>query len=151
MYVTADQVRAILAPGGADDQSTAAQMEDSEIDEAITAAQAEVDAHLVDRYSVPFADSEVPQLVIEITRDIAAYLATLTHSRNSAVPENHPVWMRYSRASTLLERLGRSIIDLDTTDGDSSAETGEPVVINQRDHSLFDEGELLGPVPVWLP
>lgn len=150
MYVTPDDVRATLAPDGADDQSTAAQMSDDALDREIVRAQAEVDGHLVDRYDVPFADDGVPMLIKGLTEDVAAYLATLTHSRNSALPENHPVWLRYSRASTLLERIGRSIIDLEPGDGDDSVVSSDPVTFT-RDHDLFSECDLLSELPVYYP
>lgn len=146
-YVTNADVRNALAPDGANDESTAAQMSNAAIDRAILDAQAEVDGHLRDRYAAPLANP--PQLVKSITADIAAYLATLTHARNSALPENHPVWLRYSRASALLERLGSGAMDLEDEPA-SEALPIEPVVVNPRSHDLFAEGETLGPIPVWL-
>lgn len=150
-YVTVEQVRRKLAPGGVQDESTAAQMADDEIEEAIVDAQSEVDGHLVDRFTVPFEEDEVPELVVSITKAIAAYLATLTHSRNSALPENHPTWLAYTRASTLLERLGRGILDLDTSDGDSTVIPADPLVVNVSDDQLFDRTTVLGPLPTYLP
>lgn len=146
MYVTAEDVRNVLAPDGANDESTAAQMDDDALEREIVRAQAEVDGHLRDRYDVPLDDP--PVLVEAITADIAAYLATLTHRRSGTLDENDVVWLRYSRASALLERLGSGAMDLEGDGAD--ALTTEPVVINQYDDALFARDRELGPIPTWL-
>lgn len=147
-YVTVADVKAALAPDGAPDQSSAAEMSSAAITREIVRAQAEVDGHLLDRYAVPFADASVPTLVKSITEDIAAYLATLTHRRAGRLDENDVIWLRYSRASALLERLGSGAMDLGGST--AGASDTDPVVINQREFDLFDEREL-GPLPVYYP
>lgn len=145
-YCTVGDVRNVLAPDGANDESTAAEMTDAAIGRAITDAQAEVDGHLIDRYTVPFSD--VPQLVKSITTDIAAYLASLTHTRTGRLDENDVVWLRYSRASALLERLGSGAMDLEAA---GEMVSTDPTVINMNDDDLFARDALLGPLPTYLP
>lgn len=150
LYVTADEVRKVLAPDGAEDQSTAAQMTDAALEEAIGTAQAEVDARLRDRYTVPFDPAEPPRLVAEITRDIAAYLATLTHRRAGDVDENETVRLRYTRAKELLELASSGEIELGIGSDDLEV-TLEPTVVNPRDYDLFNDAAELGRVDTYLP
>lgn len=147
-YVSTAQVRAILAPDGATDQSTAAQMSDAALSEAILGAQREIDSRLRDRYTVPFAAGAVPGLVVELTRDIAAYLATLTHDRQGSLEEDQVIRLRYNRARELLIQVAKGEIDLDATG--TAAVSTEPTVINPYDFDLFSSDEM-GPVTTYIP
>lgn len=141
-YCSAEDVRKALAPEGAEDQSTAAEMSDDAIYREVTNAQQEIDARLRDRYMVPFADGEVPGLVSTITADIAAYLSTLTQRRAGEVVEDDTVRLRYARAKELLEKLGDGTLDLDVPPAEVQAGAGEPSLYNQYDGDLFDEEQL---------
>jgi len=135
VYITLANLRATLAPDGAADESTAASMTDAALTREIVRAQAEVDGHLLDRYGAPFSDAEVPALIKSITEDIAAYLATLTHRRTGSLDENDVIWLRYSRASALLERIGEGAIDLGVA-GTGVVSVG-PTVVNPSHDVLF--------------
>jgi phage gp36-like protein len=149
LYVSPPQVRAVLAPEGENDQSTAAQLSDAALVEQIVAAQREIDARLRDRYSVPFGAGAVPGLVVELARDIAAYLATLTHRRAGEVSDSEVIRLRYTRAKEILTQLGSGEVDLDTPPAEATAESAEPTVINPYDGDLFAKEQLgVHPWPV---
>lgn len=110
-YCLPSDVRDVLAPDGAlsEGQGTAASLSDRELSLAISDAQAQIDTALASAtalYPVPFT-AGVPPLVVGLTRDIAAYLATLTWMKgsSSAVAADKPVALRYQRATTLLGQL----------------------------------------------
>lgn len=150
-YVTPTQVRQILSPDTdpTQDTSSAASMSDDELQEAIDEAQAEVDAKLAARYDVPFTD--VPPLVEKLTRDIAAWLATLTFRRGDPIDPNDPVALRYSRAQGNLTSAQAGKTELVATAGPLS-ESDDPEVINPFDGTLFEPDDFsLGPAPYVRP
>lgn len=140
-YATVTDVRQALAPDGASTATlgTAASLDDGDLTDHIAEAQAEIDARLSARYSVPFADGDVPSLVNKIARDIAAYLATLTYRRNTPLPEADPVALRYARALALLTGAQKGDIQLVGDDGDVG-QAAEAYVVNTLGYegSLFD-------------
>lgn len=112
MYATVDDVRGVLARDPAAPAGTAAELSDAEITTAITSAAAQVDSRLAGRYAVPFTDP-VPQLVADITRDIAAYLADLTYRQGKDYEtQMDPVVLRYQQAQALLAQLAAGQADL---------------------------------------
>ncbi|WP_027947214.1 phage protein Gp36 family protein [Amycolatopsis taiwanensis] len=112
MYVTVAAVRAILARDPTNPVGTAAELSDADIASAITSAEAEVDAALAVRYTTPFADP-VPQLVADLTRDIAAYLADLLYRQGKDYEtQQDPVLLRYQRAKDMLDKLAAGKRDL---------------------------------------
>jgi phage gp36-like protein len=137
VYVTADAVRAVLARDPNNPIGTAAELGDADITSAITSAESEVDAALAVRYTTPFADP-VPQLVQDLTRDIAAYLADLLYRQGKDYETtNDPVLLRYQRAKDLLDKLASGKRDLPS---------GPPVVegaATMRAHNRYT-GDLFG-------
>lgn len=100
-YCTPDDVRAALRPAG-ETGTTAAELDDAQLDDAVREAQSVVDGYLARRYAVPFADGSVPDLAWGLTRSIAAYLATLTYRRARDLDPQDPVQLRYDHALRLL-------------------------------------------------
>lgn len=146
-YVTPEQVRDALAPDGVDpDNATAASDSDSALVDRIVEAADQVDAELGRRYTVPFTGT-VPSLVVSLTRDIAAYLATLTFRRGDPVPSGDPVALRYDRALKLLADLSSGKAELPTDSG-GEAETGQVEVVNPYEGDLFGVDDFaVGPDP----
>src|SRR5881396_3781198 len=136
MYATAGTVRAVLARDTTAPIGTAAELSDADITAAITSAQAQVDGRLAVRYSVPFTDP-VPQLVADITRDIAAYLSDLTYRQGKDYESQmDPVVLRYQQALSLLGQIAGGQIDLPVSPG--TAETGGLLTAHNRyDGNLF--------------
>lgn len=135
-YTTVAEVREALFPGGESDDrgETAASMNDSQLSDAVEEAQAKIDARLASRYAVPWPDGEVPPIVASLTRDLAAYDATLSHRRGQPLAADHPVRLRHDEALALLTLIA---------DGDASIETvpeGTGAVVVQNGY----EGDLFG-------
>lgn len=140
-YLAPNDLRLILA-GSENAPGTAAALSDQDLQDAIDEAQSEVDGKLADRYGplLPFAAP--PKIVINITRDIAAYLATLTARKGDPIQPGDPVQLRYNRAQGLLTQAANGQIELPTPDGAvGSEETPVPTVAvnNPTDGALWTE------------
>lgn len=135
-YTTVDDLRGALNPGAVQDQATASNLSEDELADAIGEAQAEVDALLGGRYAVPFADPpNTPPLVAQLTRDVAAYGATLTHRRFQPLAQDHPVRLRYDKAQRMLAALSKGTAVLEGVDLDLA--TTDIAVANPYDGELF--------------
>jgi hypothetical protein len=131
IYATVGDVREALAPeGNFNDPSTAASLGDPQLTDALTEASSEIDGRVK---GAPFSGTPSP-VIQGITRDIAAYLASLTHRKGVELPERHPVALRYQRAQNLLAAAEKGALDFsDTTESDA----GEVVAVNRYDGDLF--------------
>jgi hypothetical protein len=144
-YVDPATVRRALDPdsdGTAEgsSNSTAATLDDGELGIAIEGAQSEVDAKTP---GAPFDLSAVPQLVIDLTRDVAAYLATLTYFKGNPLDRDDPVRLRYERAKGLLADLGAGKANVG---GETGTDTAEAAVVNPYEGDLWVMDDLgLGP------
>jgi phage gp36-like protein len=141
-YTTVDDLRLALAPGGDTGPGSAAHMPDEELADAIFEAAQEVDARLSDRYAVPF--DPVPGLVAQITRDIAAFKATLVDRKGNPLDARDPIWLRYMAAvgtksdPGLLRQIATGEVDLIGAAGeDIQSGGGNATVINQFEGDLF--------------
>lgn len=158
MYCTVTDVRNALAPGGDASRpgGTAASLEDSQIEDAIREADGIIDLHVSLRYSVPeviltsTSTVEGEEVTITITvgqqparywsRNIAAYLASLTFSRNRNIPEDEPVRLRYAQTMAQLQavRDGLANLDFPPPGGEDAPYDGDPTVFNTYLGHLFD-------------
>lgn len=140
-YLTVTDLRDLLA-GSEDLPGTAASLSDADLTSAIEQAQAEVDARFGVRYDTPFANP--PQLVVDITGDIAAYRATLLARRGEQVQPNEAVALRYQQAEQMLAAAAKGQLVLPIAATESAA--GEPTVANPVDGDLWTADDfLLGP------
>lgn len=146
VYVSPENVRAVLAKSEDDYEGTAASLSDSKISEAIASAEAEVNARLSNRYRVPFVAETVPKLVSDITRDIAAYLADLVYRGEvDHSSENEPVLLRHRRAEALLKGLADGDITAPTYDLPGVGQADRPKVLNAYTGRLFGNEQLARP------
>jgi phage gp36-like protein len=136
-YTTVTDLRFALAPQGGQGPATAAQLSDNELADAISEAAQQVDARLGGLYTVPFPDGQVPPLVAQLTRDLAAYGATLTHRRFQPLADEHPVALRYEHAIALLKELASGKASLEGSPAGVSTATGEAFVENPYSGDLF--------------
>lgn len=155
-YAAPADVRQALAPDGSNAATlgTAASLDDGDLNDHIAEAQTEVDGKLGVRFSVPFADGSVPVLVAKVTRDIAAYLATLTYRRNTPLPDNDPVALRYARAQALLNAAALGKLDILATDNKELSSSVDATVVNilDEDQSLFSAADFsLSAGAVYVP
>lgn len=146
-YVSADEVRDIVAKDVEQPAGTAAELGDARLQQAITSAQAEVDGKLGARYRVPF-DDPAPQLVQDITGDIAAYLASLVvRQTKDFSSERDPIWLRYQRAQALLSQIADGTVDLPIDSTTPPTGGGGMRGINRYHGDLFTMRDFgLGPV-----
>jgi phage gp36-like protein len=143
-YLTPTALRLALA-GSENLTGTAADLSDADLTDAIEQAQAEVDGRLSTLYDTPFAAPS--QIVIDITRDIAAYLATLTYRRGDPLQPGEAVTLRYTRAQQMLKDASKGDLPLPSTTG-SGTEMPATVasVSNPYDGDLFQTGDFgIGP------
>lgn len=109
MYCSVEDVREALTPGGVSSPGgdTAASLRDDQIEDAITQASGRVDLYLSQRYVTPVVgapDATMTQLKMW-TRDLAAYLGTLTKRKAADIDDNNPVIRRYKNAINDLQML----------------------------------------------
>ena len=158
-YCTVQDVKLALAPVSEwadDDDSTAVSLPQDQIEDAINEAEAIVKSHLLVRYVItpaqtvqivlPVGDPPVeedvmaaPQPVRYWTRDIAAFLATLTHRKGKDLGEDDPIRLRYNMVMGFLMavRDHKMNLDLPVVGSDAGADGGVTVV-NLYEGKLFD-------------
>lgn len=137
-YTSVLAVRRVLSPDGSQDPTlgTAASLSDTELEEAIEEAAAEINSRVAARYTLPF--NEIPPLIEKLNRDIAAYLATLTYRRSDPIDPNDPVQKRYDRAQAMLARIESGKTELTTEEAGSPApESDAAAAINLYEGELF--------------
>ena len=164
VYCTRLDVKTALAPGAteaANADATAVNLPTWQIDDAIAEATGVVRLHVAGRYTVPEPDAQVtddptadpvqyttqplaPYPVGGWTRNIAAYLLTLTHKRNQDLDENDPIRLRYDMTMSMLGKILDGSLDLefDEVDNDSQGVHVE----NLYEGKLFQMSDVgLGP------
>lgn len=109
MYSSPADVRNALTPGGDEaDETTAASLSDSQIQDAIKEADGDIDTYVLSSYGIPM-DADNPDVAIypvrAWSRDIAAYLATLTFRKSKDLQPDDPVRLRYLRVMDILEQI----------------------------------------------
>lgn len=113
-YSSPYDVRNALTPGGlTDDVETAAGLSDDQLKDAIAEADSAINAVLNGRVLVPGVSVTQGSVVVVVapaplrywSRDIAAWLATLTFKRNKDVTANDPVRQRYDFAMAQLAKI----------------------------------------------
>lgn len=131
-YSTAAMVRQALVPSEDGSQPatpshTAADLSDTEIEDAIGQADATIDGYLSKFYLTPASQggsiSPTPHPIDYWSRDIAAYNATLTYRQSQDMGDSDPVVRRFENAMRQLRELGNGHIklDLDADTGPGSA------------------------------
>lgn len=153
MYSSPIDVRNALTPGATSvDPTTGAGLSDEQIDDAIRQADSRINGYLPTGYVVPTETVE-NGLVVAIapfrywSRDIAAYLATLTYKRNKDVPQDEPVRLRYTDAMGDLILVSRGTFELPAMPSNPTALVGDVFVYNQYEGRLFGpEDFALAPV-----
>jgi hypothetical protein len=150
MYVEVDAVRLILARDSGQFERTAAGLSEELIKDAIKSAEVEINAKLGLQYKVPFEDGDVPDLIQEIAKDIAAFMADLTFRQDvDYTSDNEPMLLRYRRAEEMLQLLWDGSL---TLPGATPSDTGPApaerhyTVLNPYQGTLFDLQDFdLGP------
>lgn len=123
-----------------DDNGTG-EIEESAVSQAISSADAEIDAYLCSRYEVPL--SQVPPIIRRLSADGAVYML---FARRMKVPE---VWQRRREECVrLLEQLARGVIGLGI---DPEPAGGVQTIRHSKEASsrTFDDGTLAPFIDPW--
>lgn len=140
-YCTTGDVALALEPSaGVPAGTTAASLPDDQLQDAVDEASATVYSYVHDRYPITLNQDGIAtaQVIRFVTRNIAAYLATLTWRRGKDFTEDDPVRLRYIHTMSLLERVqnGTAALPIELEGGGT---VDEPEAYN-----LY-EGHLFGP------
>jgi hypothetical protein len=140
IYASVNDVREALAPeGDFNNTATAASLSDAQLTDSLVEASSEVDAKVK---GAPFTTPTLPPIVQSITRDVAAYKATLTHRKGLELPPTHPVALRFAWAENMLTLATQGKLDLSQ---DTEGTAGDVAVANGYEGDLFTlEGEGIG-------
>lgn len=133
-YCSVEDVKLVLKGAAGILPATATSLNDIQLQDSINNAQTEVDLALSSFYVTPL--NPVPEVIRQITRDIAVYLADLTFRMSKDYGDgSNPIRLRYSRARNLLDGIvsGRYYIDVD----ESQLRSGTSEVINPYDGDLI--------------
>lgn len=95
-YCSTDDVRlALVDDGVSSGTNTGADLDDITVNDAIAEASTIVDSYIGGPYAV---SDTVPNVVVYWTRDVAAFLATLTWRKSKDMTAWDPVYLRYQQA-----------------------------------------------------
>lgn len=152
-FCTVRDVRLALAPAGlSEGQQDPTQLDDWQIEDAIAEAEGQVMTYIGARYTVTPVSTEVenpdsvdetwtvqvaPSPVRGWTRNVAAWLVSLTYRRSKDIGEDDPIRLRYNMTLDLLKdvRDGKSDLALPGVNDTSNGSGVE--VVNLYDGQLF--------------
>lgn len=142
-YCTTIDIRDVLSgtlggiPGAPDE------LTDSQLMQAITDAQTEIDLSLSRLYVTPL--NPVPEPIRQISINISCYLADLTYrmSKPYGAGNNSPLQLRYARARMLLNGIVSGTYNLALDD--TFILTSDGIVLNYYDGDLITTDQLFGP------
>lgn len=148
MFASVQDVRNALAPGvtAREDPATAGSLNEDQIIDAIREADAKVLMHVGNRYTVDQDPSDITVAIAPFrwwSRNIAAYLATLSHRRSKPVDENDPTRLRYVETMAELVAVRDGSVDIPGATPIDSGDTADGVfVYNQYEGRLFAPEDL---------
>ena len=143
MYCTVEDVRNALTPGAVyTDPSTAAQLQNGQIEDAIRQADSRINGYLPAGYVAPTVTLENADVVgvppfRYWSRDIAAYLATLTYRRSKDLSQDDPVRLRYTDTMLELQLVAKGVFELPPSTAPGGPLDGDVFVYNQYQGQLF--------------
>lgn len=130
LYANVADLREVLQ-GTDTGVGTAAQLSDTQLTLALTSA-----SNRVSVYAGSVFDSSTPQAVPpaifhDLTLDLAGFWALKTYMKNKVIAPDHPVFIAYSNAQTMLNNVrdGKIRLDVQPVGGGPGLETG--VIINR--------------------
>lgn len=138
MYATLEDVRLALTAGGVStDTTTAAGLPDPQITDSIHEAMSTVDVYVAAHFTWDRNVEPAIQPIRWLTRDIAAYLATLVYRKGKDLALTDPIALRYAHAMRALADIAAGRVVL--VDPAAPEVEGDPEAYN-----LY-EGHLFGP------
>lgn len=141
MYSSVDDVRNALAPGGStSDPSTPASIDEGEIVDAISEADGIINGYISSRYTVPSDPVLVAVAVSPVrwwSRNIAAWLLTLTYRKQQDVGPDEPIRLRYDQTIAFLTQVRDGQMDLGSLAANDTATGDQVFVENLYQNKLF--------------
>lgn len=120
------------------DDTSASQIDPEKVDEAIADADAIIDSHLSERYSVPLVS--VPKLIKRLSADLAIYNL---YSRKYDTEMPDAMRNRYKDAIAMLEKIASGRMHLPDVHGNNGPVTPETTrVTKTAEERLFGKGTL---------
>lgn len=148
-YTTVARVREALEPdtplGDQPADDTAASLSDAQLADAIAEADARIDSYLAARYTLPVPADAV--LTLEAiapvrfwSRNIAAYLASLTLYRSALMEPTNPVYLRMqdTMRDMVAARDGKLLLPIPVETAPDDDQAGFAVVENGPGMQIFD-------------
>lgn len=148
MYSSPADVRLALAPGGgADSPDTAASLEDPQIIDAIKEADGVIDTYLTAMFKIP-QDPDIPEVSVypvrAWSRDIAAYLVTLTYRKSKDLQPDDPVRLRFLWVMGILDKILDGSLKPNLPPQDDGSEPQGAFVYNLYPYRLFTAADVWG-------
>jgi hypothetical protein len=127
LYATTGDLRLVL-DGTDAGTGTAAQLSDAQLTLALTAASTRVSTYTGNVWDSSTPQAVPPDLIHDLTLDLAAWWATRFYSKHKDMSPNHPVVLGYTEALKVLDdiRAGRIRPDVQAPGG-VGQETGHVV------------------------
>lgn len=141
---------------------TAAQLSDTQLTLALTAASNRVSVYVGTVYDSSTPQAVPPPVLSDLTLDLAAWWAWTYYSKSKELGPQHPVVLRYTAAMSMLEdaRAGKIRIDVGPP-GDIGSNAGAvfnnlpPIFTGEDSNTVIDPrtGSLMASVPddMWQP
>lgn len=149
MYSSPADVRNALTPGADEsDASTAASLSDAQITDAIKEADGTIDTFLHARFGVPQDPDDATVAIYPVrawSRDIAAYLATLTFRKSKDMTPDDPVRLRYEFVLSLLDRIVSGELRPNLPQPPQETEPQGAFVYNLNPFKLFSPADVFCP------
>ena len=129
MYSSISDLKLVLDSTDAG-TGTAAQLSDEQLTLALTAATDRVTMYAGLYYDDP---ATTPTMITSITLDLAAWWATTYYLKAKDMGPNHPVVLRYTEATKVLEAIRKGEVDVNVpaasaSGGGSGGESGGKVI-----------------------
>jgi phage gp36-like protein len=109
---------------------TAAQLTDTQLTLALTAASNRISVFCGTVYDSSTPDAVPPDILHDLCLDLAAFFATTTYMKSKTIANTHPVYLRYTDAMNLLNGVRDGKIRLDIFAPDDAEQEAAPQVFN---------------------
>jgi phage gp36-like protein len=164
VYSTVFEVRAAVSPSGGSDNppdvptGSAADLGNTALTDSINEADSTIDSYIGGRYATPVVSvgdpAVVPHPIDYWSRNIAAYLATLTFRNSMDFTDNDPIARRYNATMLALTavRDGKATLSIPELGADSAGEaSGAAPPYQQYEGHMFDtkDFDLVPDLPGW--
>jgi phage gp36-like protein len=147
LYADTADLQAVL-DGTDSGTGTAAQLTDNQLTLALTAASNRVSVYVGQVYDSSTPEAVPPDILHDITLDLAAFFATTSYYKNKTIASTHPVWLRYQSAMQILNDVRDGKVRLDIFPADDTDSEQPPQVTNRipRIFNHEDSNTRLNPV-----